>query len=200
MSTKQKTKEKKASLQTVMFVIGMVFLMVIGVCCLTIIIKGAVNPERPPSVLGTTPIIIQSESMSGNAPDHIEAGDLALIGNADAEQLSEGDIIAFMQNKVVVTHRITAIEKSEDGSILFTTKGDADNSEDSEFVTSNNIVGIYKGRIPKLGDLALFLQTPIGIILLFGVPSICFIIHSIILRKKETQNKYEEVTVKGGKN
>ena len=197
MSTKQKTKEKKASLQTIMFVIGMVFLMIIGVCCLTIIIKGAVNPERPPSVLGVTPIIVQSKSMSGNASDHIEAGDLALIGRADLEQLSEGDVIAFMEKKVVVTHRITAIETSEDGSLLFTTKGDADKTEDSKLVTSDSIVGIYKGRIPKLGDFAMFLQKPLGTILVIGVPVISFIIYSIICRKKETQSTYEDVMAKG---
>ena len=198
MSIKEKSKEKKERLQMIMFMIAVVFFLILGACCLTIIIKGAVNPKSPPSVLGITPIIIQSESMSGNAPDHIEAGDLVLIGKADAdiEQLSEGDIIAFMKGKVVVTHRIINIEKSEDGSLIFTTKGDADNTEDSELVTSDNIVGIYIGRIPRLGDFVMFLQKPLGIVLVIGIPVVSFIIYSIICRKKETQNTYEDVTAK----
>ena len=129
-------------------------------------------------------MVVQSGSMSGNAPDHIEVGDLIFIGKADVDKLKERDIISFMEGSIVVTHRIMEIKTAEDGSRSFITQGDANNTEDSEPVTAENLVGIYKGRIPKLGDFAMFLQKPLGMMLFIGVPLLAFIIYDIIRRTR----------------
>lgn len=194
MNVKQNTKEKLSTSQRILSITGVVLCVIFGLmllCNLTIIIKGTINPDRPPSVVGITPMVVQSGSMSGTAPDHIEVGDLIFTGKADIEKLKVGDIISFMEGSIVVTHRITAIEKAENGSLRFTTKGDANNSEDSAPVTAENLVGIYKGRIPKLGDFAMFLQKPLGMMLFVGVPLLSFIIYDIIRRQKAAarQNK-----------
>lgn len=198
MNNEKKKKEKKSSLQLIMSIVGWILCIIFGLmllCNLTIIIKGTIKPDTPPSVLGITPLVVQSGSMSGDAPDHIEVGDLVFVDKVDAKNLKEGDIIAFMEDKIVVTHRIVAVEKAEDGSLVFTTKGDANNTEDSEPVAENKLVGIYKGSIPKLGDFALFLQQPLGMILFIGVPLLAFIIYDIIRRqkyaRKENKNAME---------
>lgn len=198
MNNEKKNKEKKSALQLIMSIAGWILCAVFGLmllCNLTIIIKGTVNPDTPPSVLGITPLVVQSGSMSGDAPDHIEVGDLVFVDKVDAKDLKEGDIIAFMESKIVVTHRIVAIEKAEDGSLVFTTKGDANNTEDSEPVAEDKLVGIYKGSVPKLGDFAMFLQQPLGMILFVGVPLLAFIIYDIIRRqkyaRKENKNAME---------
>ncbi len=178
---------KKNTLRRVLSIVGWLFCIIFGfmlLCNLTIILKGTINPDRPPSVLGITPMVVQSGSMSGNAPDHIEVGDLIFTGKAEIEKLKVGDIISFMEDSIVVTHRIIAIETAEDGSLSFITKGDANNTEDSEPVTAKNLVGIYKGRIPKLGDFAMFLQKPLGMMLFIGVPLLAFIIYDIIRRTR----------------
>ena len=154
------------------------------VCNMTIIIKGTLYPERPPSVLGITPMVVLSGSMSGDAEDHIEVGDLIFVGKTEAEELEVGDVIAFMEGKVVVTHRIIEIQRDENGVLLFTTKGDANNAQDQRPVTESNLVGIYKARIPKVGDFALFLQTPMGMVLFIGLPLLAFIIYDIIRRQQ----------------
>jgi signal peptidase len=154
------------------------------VCNMTIIIKGTLYPERPPSVLGITPMVVLSGSMSGDAEDHIEVGDLIFVGKTEAEELEVGDVIAFMEGKVVVTHRIIEIQRDENGVLLFTTKGDANNAQDQRPVTASNLVGIYKARIPKVGDFALFLQTPMGMVLFIGLPLLAFIIYDIIRRQQ----------------
>ena len=154
------------------------------VCNMTIIIKGTLYPERPPSVLGITPMVVLSGSMSGDAEDHIEVGDLIFVGKTEAEELEVGDVIAFMEGKVVVTHRIIDIQRDENGALLFTTKGDANNAQDQRPVTESNLVGIYKARIPKVGDFALFLQTPMGMVLFIGLPLLAFIIYDIIRRQQ----------------
>lgn len=196
MNNEQKTKEKRSGLQRTLSVVGLIFCVIFGfmlLCNLTIIIKGTINPETPPSIFGITPMVVQSGSMSGDAPDHIEVGDLVFSGKADIEKLKVGDIISFMEGKVIVTHRITAIDTAENGSLIFTTKGDANNTEDSDPVTADNIIGIYKGRIPKLGDFAMFLQTPLGMILFVGVPLLAFIIYDII-RRQRSANKENKKT------
>lgn len=154
------------------------------ICNMTIIIKGTLYPERPPSVLGITPMVVLSGSMSGDAEDHIEVGDLIFVGKTEAEELEVGDVIAFMEGKVVVTHRIIEVQTGENGEPEFITKGDANNAQDQRPVTSNNLVGIYKARIPKVGDFALFLQTPMGMVLFIGLPLLAFIIYDIIRRQQ----------------
>lgn len=177
---------KKRAGHIILSAAGIALCVVFGfmlLCNLTIIIKGTISPEKPPSVLGTTPMVVKSGSMSGSAPDHIEVGDLIFVSPVKAEDLRVGDVISFMESGSVsvVTHRIIEITE---GALSFKTKGDANNAEDSERVTPDRIVGIYKGRIPKVGDFAIFLQTPFGMIVFIGIPLLAFIIYDIIRRQK----------------
>jgi len=177
----------KAGSNRVLTAVGVALCVIFGfllVCNLTIIIKGALFPEKPPSVLGLTPMVVLSGSMSGEAEDHIEVGDLVFVGRAAPEELEVGDVIAYMNGGATVTHRITAIDTNTDGDLLFTTKGDANNAEDPTPVTEEQLVGIYRWRIPKVGDFALFLQTPLGMLLFVGVPVLAFLIYDIIRRQR----------------
>ena len=179
--------EKSGLIQKILTGVSILLCIVFSfmlICNMTIIIKGTLYPERPPSVLGITPMVVLSGSMSGDAEDHIEVGDLIFVGKTEAEELEVGDVIAFMEGKVVVTHRIIDIQRDENGALLFTTKGDANNAQDQRPVTESNLVGIYKARIPKVGDFALFLQTPMGMVLFIGLPLLAFIIYDIIRRQQ----------------
>lgn len=183
----EKTQGSKSSVSSnISTIIGVILCVVFGLllaCNLTIIIKGSINPERPPEVLGVTPLAVLSGSMSGDAEDHIEVGDLIFVGSVDTKDLEKGDVIAFMEGNVVVTHRIVGIKETAGGR-TFTTKGDANNTIDQMPVFEEEVVGIYKGRIPKVGDFAIFLQTPVGMIMFVGVPLLAFIIYDIIRRQK----------------
>lgn len=184
-----KYEKKKSPLSLALSVTGLVLCIAFGfllICNLTIIIKGTLFPERPPSVFGTTPMVVLSGSMSGTQEDHIEVGDLIFVGKAKAEELEVGDVIAYMQGTMVVTHRITEVQTAEDGSIQWITKGDANNAPDSKPVPESQLVGIYKMRIPKVGDFALFLQKPLGMVLFIGIPVMAFIVYDIIRRQRST--------------
>ena len=101
--------EKSGLIQKILTGVSILLCIVFSfmlICNMTIIIKGTLYPERPPSVLGITPMVVLSGSMSGDAEDHIEVGDLIFVGKTEAEELEVGDVIAFMEGKVVVTHRI----------------------------------------------------------------------------------------------
>ncbi len=182
--------------QRIATVVGIVLCVVFGfllICNLTIIIKGSLFPSRPPSVLGTTPMVVLSGSMSGTAKDHIEVGDLIFVGKADPETLQVGDVIAYMQegSTTVVTHRIMEVLSAQDGTLSFITQGDANNVADQAPVTADRIVGIYQFRIPGVGNFALFLQTPVGMLLFIGVPLLAFVIYDI-LRRQHYANKEKQ--------
>lgn len=161
-------------------------------CNMAIIIKGTVNPEKPPAVFGMTPMVVLSGSMSGDADGHIEVGDLIFTRHIEPEALNTGDIIAYMDGSTIVTHRITAISAAEDGGLLFTTKGDANTAEDTEPVSEDQIVGIYSARLPKLGDFALFLQKPLGMLIFIGGPLLAFIAYDIVRRQRSAQREQEK--------
>lgn len=177
-----------------LFIAGVVLCCIFAsilICNLTIIIKGIINPETPPSVLGVTPMVVQSGSMSGDADDHIEVGDLIFTVKPDTDELKAGDIISYMDGDVAVTHRIIEIQTASDGKRSFITKGDANNTEDPA-VDEDAVFGLYKGRIAKLGDFAMFLQKPLGMAVFIGIPVCAFIIYDIIRRQRYSDRSHRE--------
>ncbi len=184
---------KKNTAHRIMSVIGIVLCVVFGfllACNLTIIVKGSLNPDRPPSIFGVTPMVVLTDSMSGTAKDHIESGDLIFVEKADPDKLEVGDVISFFEEgtRTVVTHRIVEKKYSEDGSPFFITKGDANNIADDQPVTVDRIIGVYVSRVPGVGHFALFLQTPTGMLVFIGIPLLAFIIYDI-LRRQHYANK-----------
>lgn len=182
-SWKKPQTNRKNRLSTIVGAVLCVVLGLLLLCNLTIIIKGTINPEKPPSVLGITPMVVLSGSMSGTQDGHIETGDLIFVGSVSADELEVGDVIAYMSGGSAVTHRITAMDTDEEGALQFTTKGDANNAEDTDPVTETQLVGRYLGRLPKVGDFALFLQQPLGMLLFIGVPLLAFVIYDILRRQ-----------------
>lgn len=182
------SKAKKTSiLRLLISSVGTVLCILFGalvICNIIIIIKSAFKPNVPPSLFGVVPLIVKSGSMSGRALDHIEKDDLIFVYKVKSEDLKVGDIIAYLtEDRYIVTHRIVSIEN--DGSVAyFFTKGDANNTIDDIPVTEKNVIGVFKGRIPRLGKYVLFLQSPIGIFLSVGIPVIIFFLIEILCRRR----------------
>lgn len=183
-SMQKKEALKMPSVTTLLSLALCIVLGLMLLCNLVIIIKGTLFPERPPSVLGITPMVVLSGSMSGEQPGHIEVGDLIFVSRADPASLKVGDVIAFMSGQTTVTHRIVSIETQADGSLSFITKGDANAAQDTQPVSQNDLVGLYRFRIPKAGDLALFLQQPLGMLLFAGIPLLAFILYDVLRRQR----------------
>lgn len=177
-----------------------VILAIMLICNITIIIKGSINPDTPPDIFGVVPMVVLTDSMSGDAEDHIEAGDLIFIKHIDPEKLKIGDVICFMEDDYTVTHRIIAIEEyrgsneKHKGQDVFVTKGDFNNTEDKLRVPKSEVIGIYSGvRFAGIGEFVLFLQKPIGMLIFIGVPVLIFIFYDI-LRRKLSSHKQEGKT------
>lgn len=237
-------KKKTGFIRKLMSAIGIVLIACFALLLafnVTIIIKGLIHNDVPPSVFGYTPLIVKSGSMSSDlqhtihlsdlvditeeqarnikvgdtvysmygdykvanvvmsvnavdgeepfyiterpASDHIEVGDLILSKNTDANTIKVGDIISFMENSSVVTHRVIGVGE-KDGALTFTTKGDANNTEDMDGVPADKVVGVFRTRIPALGDFIFFLQKPLGMAIFIGVPVVTFILYDIIRRSR----------------
>ncbi|MDO4618736.1 MAG: signal peptidase I [Clostridia bacterium] len=189
------TKQKKSAGVKVTTIIGIVLCVIFGtmlVCNIAIIVQGVVNPDRPPAIFGVTPMGVLSGSMSGTAPDHIEKGDLVFTFPCDTNELKVGDVITFMEDGAVVTHRIIELVE-EEGVTKFQTKGDANNTQDRYPIHPNDVIGKYKFRIPKLGEFADFMKEPLGMAIFIGIPLFAFIVSDII-RRNRTNTKANKQT------
>lgn len=187
------TKEKKSNVRhralTVVGVVLCIVLIPVLVINVTLIIKSYTNADEVPKIGGYCPLIVQSGSME----PAIKTGDLIVCKQIDSEQVKKGDVIAFFdpdsnQNKVL-THRVVEIVE-EDGALFFQTKGDANKTEDRSPVSADKLVGLYQFRIPVAGDVAMFMQTPVGLIICVVLPLGLLIGYDLLRRRRyEKQNQ-----------
>ena len=173
-------------IKKVITVLGLILFIVIMTISITIVYKSYSEPDKIPAVFGWKPFIV----LSGSMEDTIMPGDLILTKEIDTLELKDGDVISFRTNKyTVITHRIIDIVEDE-GERKYYTKGDNNDTADSNIVCNNQIEGIYRYRIPKLGNIAIYLQKPIGIIICIAVPLI------IILMAQLADFKRQQIEVK----
>ncbi len=78
-----------------------------------------------------------------------EKGDAIIYEKVNADKLQIGDIIAFKQNDVIITHRIVSIKKNN--SYVFKTKGDNNNAVDYFDVQGYNVLGKVMYKVKYIG-------------------------------------------------
>lgn len=158
---------------------------------LTLIAKSYINTEKVPSVGGWLPLIVLTDSMY----PEIHSGDLIICHTEDAENIKDGDIIAFFDpagnGTTIVTHRVTDVT-AQDGTLAFRTKGDANNVEDAMLVPAEDLVGVYQKRIPNMGNVAMFMQTTQGLIVCVVCPIILLVGYDMIRRRKYEKTKKDD--------
>jgi len=136
-----------------------------------------------PSILGTSMVSVQSDSMAGDAKDNFNKGDLIFVKQLKDEQkadLKAGDIITFADiienQRTFNTHRIVEV-KNVGGILSFTTQGDNNITTDSERRLANDIVGIYNGKkITNGGEAFDFIQSKWGFFFCLIVPLAVFFV------------------------
>lgn len=186
MEENKKTPSKVDLIKTIVGIVLCVIFGFILICNVVIIVKGAMNDDEPPSIFSVTPLVVTSGSMSGKDPGHIEVGDLIFLEKVAYKDLNEGDVITFKDGGSYTTHRIIGWDDEVGGYI---TKGDANNTEDSHRVVEKSLVGRVTGRVPVIGNVILFLQKPLGMILCVGVPLAAYIGLDVFFRMKAEKQK-----------
>ena len=170
-------------ISTVIMIVLIILLLPILIFNLTLIIKGSIYPDTPPDVFGIAPLAVTSGSMDGDREDSFAKGSLIfvkLLDKAQMQSLSEGDVITFKDSGAYVTHRIVSIFRDESGKVVsFVTQGDANNATDGAVILEN-VVGKCVGNIGGLGDFAMFMQTPVGILIFVGVPVLLYVAYDVL--------------------
>ena len=153
---------------------------------LTLIIKGSLNPDTPPDIFGTAPLAVTTDAMAGEEEGCFSDGALIfvkLLEEDEKETLKEGDVITFRSEELFVTYRITEVVRGEDGSVhSFRAIGDKDAKEGVNVpltVSPENVIGVVTGSVAGLGGFAMFLQTPVGVLVFVGIPVVAYLIYDI---------------------
>lgn len=189
-----KKEEKSNSRHRVLTIVGAVLCVIlipILVINVTLIIKSYTNADEVPKIGGFCPLIV----LSGSMEPEIGAGDLIICKQIDSEQVKKGDVIAFFdpdsKEGKVLTHRVVKVV-DEDGVLSYRTKGDANNTEDRSLVPADSLVGIYQFRIPGAGNIAMFMQSPAGLIICVVLPLGLLIGYDLFRRRRYEKRNQQD--------
>lgn len=165
------------------FMYTVLFLMLL-VCVTTIIyvleFNRAMKKGNPPIPIFSSYIIA-----SGSMTPNIRVNDLVINQRVKAYEVQVGDVITFLSesplsNGLTITHRVVAIIQSPDGSYLFRTKGDANQTADDWLVPEENIVGKVLIKIPYIGYIHSFLLNSYGFLIAIVIPCLIIVIYDFI--------------------
>ena len=99
--------------------------------------------------------------LSGSMEPELSVGDLLIL--AEKDEYFVGDIVAFQDGRMAVTHRIAAF--TEDGVI---TRGDANNVNDDP-ILPEQIKGKVVFVIPLVGYVVNVIKTPLGTLAILAI-------------------------------
>lgn len=176
---------------TVLGTVLCVILIPILIINITLIIKSYTNTDEVPRIGGYCPLIV----LTGSMEPEIMSGDLIIVKQIDENEVQVGDVIAFFDpagnGSSIVTHRVVEVV-TEGGTLSFRTQGDANNIEDRLPVPAEDLVGIYRFRIPGAGNVAMFMQTTAGLVVCVGLPLILLVTWDVVRRRRyDKQNQQD---------
>ncbi len=160
-----------------------------------LLLQSAIHEDEVPSIGGRIPLIVLTESMD----PEIRSGDMIVCKVIDASEVKVGDVISYFDPEgngtSVVTHRVLQIETDPDtGEKLFRTKGDNNNLEDRLAVPASNLVGLWTGtRIGYLGNVIMFMQSTLGLVICVLIPVAAIVVYEVIRRKKQDSAKQSDI-------
>jgi len=128
-------------------------------------INKAVTHHPVPKVFGFAPFVV----LSGSMEPAIDPGDLVVIREQKADAYKIGDIVSYLDGRVVYTHRIVGVEEGK-----YVLKGDNNNVADGT-IRPEQLVGRVQFIIPKLGLLVILLKKPAGMAFVAVMLLICFL-------------------------
>lgn len=167
--------------KTIITVILIIIMIPILFVSAVILIDSYAHPDKVPSFFSWKPFIV----LSGSMETQISAGDLVVVKEVSSSELKKNDIIAYQnEDDTVTTHRIVDFTEENDETKLVT-KGDNNNINDEKTVSLSQVEGLYQFKVAKLGNVAMFIQTPTGIIAILSIPIALIIIMQFIQSRKD---------------
>ena len=103
--------------------------------------------------------------LTGSMAPQIEPGDITVVTPLAVEDVTAGMVIAYhipVDDHRVVSHRVVAVERGEDGSVTVQTKGDNNDAMDPWKATlQGDTAWQVKGVVPEVGSAIQALRTPV---------------------------------------
>jgi signal peptidase I len=126
----------------------------------------------------------------------LQNGDVVIFQKPQQQNIANGSVIVFVQGESGVTaldtftrpilvHRIINTIVQADGAVYYRTKGDNNQLEDPALVQADHVLGIQAYTVPKVGFLALFVESPQGLIAVIGMVSLFYIGKTDVEMKNE---------------
>lgn len=112
----------------------------------------------------------------------IKAGDVVVTYKNIDNKYDTGDVITFISENnggINITHRIKEVY-SLNNSFSYKTKGDNNNTSDSEIISGSNVLGKVILKVPKAGYIQQFLVSKTGWIVAVILPAMGIIIYDIL--------------------
>ena len=182
--------EREGKMQKIKKAISIIVILIlipILLISIVILVDSHTHPNEVPSFFGWKPFIV----LSGSMETQISAGDIVVVKEIETNELKKGDIIAFKDGNIVITHRIDEVTEI-DGKTQYITKGDNNSTQDIGYVLPEQVEGVFKFKIARLGNIAMFIQTPLGMIVCLSIP----IIIIILLQTTDSKKEKEELIAK----
>ena len=156
MKQNQTSCKNKSTVTKVLDIIGIVLIVLmipVLVIEMILLFSGWIHPDMPPSIMGYTPLVVTSGSMSPT----FDVQDLIFVEQStDISALEEGTIICYKYGSNLVTHRIAEVILEEETVLHYITQGDANSSPDADPVTPTQVVGVYRTHSKPLGAFVSF--------------------------------------------
>ena len=130
--------------------------------------------------------------LTGSMQSEIPQGSLVITKDVTPGGIQVGDDITFIRSdNAIVTHRVVGIMENVDGSgaLAFQTKGVDNPDADREIVYAENVIGVVKLCIPKLGLALARVSENINIVFLCVVG---FILIALVINKLQAGAKEEK--------
>lgn len=144
------------------------------------------------NIFGYKSYIIKTNSMEPT----ISINDVVIAKKVEKEQIKTGDVITFLQDGEVITHRITQIDDNGE----YTTKGDNNNIEDTIKINYEDIEGKHILTIPYLGGLVQALDNKIVFLIITLIVLICMLITIQNQEKRENRREKKKIEDRKRKN
>lgn len=109
---------------------------------------------------------------SGSMAPYVPVGALVVVETVDASTVQPGSIVVFASAEhpgTTVTHRVVEREETADGPV-FTTRGDANASNDANAVPASAVRGRVRFHVPGAGGVIRLLSARGAPFVLVGVP------------------------------
>lgn len=155
---------------------------------LVVLLRTVFTPAGEVSSLGNYSFM---RTLTGSMEPAIPVHSFIVTEAVDPESLQVGDIITFRSTEsklegALNTHRITSVYE-EGGQLMFHTKGDANAVEDSEPVSSINVVGKVVFISAALGTVVSLFSNPLVFFPFVVVPLVLLLGFELVKLVKSTK-------------